>query len=314
MLRRRSWPGNMAEVSPRRLLLLGTEGQLGRELEPLLAQRGPLVTSARSGGELPTDLTNPAALRETLDHASPDVIVNAAAYTAVDQAETQSAAAYRINRDAPAELARWAAEHDAFLLHFSTDYVFAGDAERPYRETDRTDPKNTYGASKLAGEAAIAAVGCRHLIFRTSWVYGRHGNNFVKTITRLAQQRDDLTIVDDQWGRPVAADTLAELSVRALTQALGEPLPAGIFHLTANGDPVTWYGFAQAFLKWWREQRPDIAFARPEPTSSDRFPTPAQRPAWSVLDNAKFESQFAIAVPGWREQMKRALAGFSLPS
>lgn len=302
----------MAEGPQRRILLLGADGQLGRELRPLLAPLGQLTSSARAGGELPIDLSDAAALQRSLRRLEPDVIVNAAAFTAVDQAESQRAAAYRINRDVPAELATWAANRGALLLHYSTDYVFGGNGDRPYRESDPTDPQNAYGASKVAGEHEIIAAGCPHLIFRTGWVFGRHGSNFVRTITRLSQTHKEVRVVDDQWGRPVAAASLASLSTQAMLKALQDEV-SGLFHLSANGEPVTWFGFAKAFLKWWRSQYPEVHFSEPKPTTTDQYPTPARRPAWSVLDNSRFEAQFGIKVPTWIKQLQLALVDFALP-
>lgn len=293
-----------------RVLLLGSEGQLGRELKQACAEEYELVTSSRNQGDHPCDLSDLDQVADLLRKVQPDHIVNAAAYTAVDQAETERDQAFLLNRDLPRLLAQHMAERGGLLIHYSTDYVFSGTGVRPYREDDPTDPVNTYGKSKLAGEKAIEETGCQHLIFRTAWVYGRHGKNFVKTIVRLAAERESLSVVDDQLGRPTCATDLAQLSSAAFAQSLGAST-SGIFHLSANGDPVSWYGFAKAFLSWKQTHQPGLALAQPSPVPSTEFPTPAQRPSYSVLSNQLFEERFGLTVPIWQDQLNKALRSFT---
>ncbi len=293
-----------------RVLLLGSEGQLGRELKHTLAEEFELVTSSRNQGNHPCDLSDLDQVADMLRKVQPDHIVNAAAYTAVDQAESERDQAFLLNRDLPKLLAEPMAECGGLLTHYSTDYVFSGTGNRPYREDDPTDPVNAYGESKLAGEKAIQETDCQHLIFRTAWVYGRHGRNFVKTIVRLAAERDSLSVVDDQLGRPTCAADLAELSIAAFAQAQTNSI-SGIFHLTANGEAVSWCGFANSFLAWKQAQEPGVALAKPSPVPSTEFPTPAKRPAYSVMSNQLFEERFGLKVPTWQDQLNEALPSFA---
>ncbi|HRN61327.1 MAG TPA: dTDP-4-dehydrorhamnose reductase [Luteimonas sp.] len=293
-----------------KLLLLGANGQVGHELRRALAPLGDLVCTTRSGmlGDGSAceiaDFDDPASLAALVARIAPDVVVNAAAYTAVDKAETDRDAAFRANAEAPGELARACARRDALLLHYSTDYVFDGSGTRPYREDDPTSPLGVYGASKLAGEEAVRASGARHMIFRTAWVYAAHGRNFLLTMLRLAKERDELRVVADQVGTPTPAWLIADTTAAIL----GRPFAAsGLWHLTARGG-TSWHGFAEAIV--------DVAHARglidrvPRvvPISSAEYPTPARRPAYSCLDVARLEGDFPIRLPDWHDALPKALA------
>lgn len=289
-----------------KLLLLGGNGQVGRELRRALPTLGELVVATREGSdsEPAADFNAPDALGELVRRIAPDVVVNAAAYTAVDRAESEPDVAFRVNALAPAAIAQACAATGALLLHYSTDYVFDGSASRPYREDDATAPLGVYGASKLAGEDAVRASGARHAILRTAWVYAAHGKNFLHTMLRLAREREELRVVGDQRGAPTPAAWIADASARIITQGL----PAsGIWHLVAAGE-TNWHGFAEAIM--------DEALAagllqrvpRVLPITTADYPTPARRPAYSVLDTAKLHADFGITPPDWRDGL-RAVVG-----
>lgn len=289
-----------------KLLLLGGNGQVGRELRRALPAMGELVVATRdgAGGECVADFHAPDSLAELVRRIAPDVVVNAAAYTAVDRAESEPDAAFRVNALAPAAIAQACAATGALLLHYSTDYVFDGGASRPYREDDATAPLGVYGASKLAGEEAIRASGARHAILRTAWVYAAHGKNFLHTMLRLAGERDELRVVADQVGAPTPAAWIAEASTRIL--AHGMPT-SGTWHLVAAGE-TSWHGFAQAIM--------DEALAagllqrvpRVLPIATAEYPTPARRPAYSVLDTERLRRDFGIAPPDWRDGLRAVLS------
>ncbi|MES1994346.1 MAG: dTDP-4-dehydrorhamnose reductase [Pseudomonadota bacterium] len=287
------------------ILVTGAGGQLGREL----AQRLPAAEACcLARAEL--DLTDAAALSATLAHLRPQVVINAAAYTDVDRAETEPEAAFAANADAPGLLARACAEAGAALLHVSTDYVFNGQSRRPWREDDPTGPINVYGASKLAGEQAILSALPRHIIVRTAWVFGAHGPNFVRTVLRLARERGALRIVADQTGSPTWAGHLAEtLIALARRIAAGASLPWGVYHY-AGAPASSWHAFAQAIVAEATAQGLLPAAVPVEPIDSAAYPTPARRPAWSVLDGGKMNATFSLAAPDWRvglDQTLRAL-------
>ena len=296
-----------------RILLLGGSGQVGYELARCLPILGETVVvsrqqDGRSG--LQCDLSLPASLPSLVDEVQPDVIVNAAAYTAVDRAESEASLATAVNAEAPRTLAKSAVQHGATLVHYSTDYVFAGDASRPYREDDDIAPTSVYGVSKASGEHAIRESECRHLILRTAWVYAARGQNFLRSMLRLAAREPNLRIVHDQrgsptWARFLAAST-AHLIARMQSESRGETTLSGIYHLTAHGS-TTWYDYAnylfdQAIQLGLLAEMPKV-----EPVTSDAFPTPAKRPAWSVLDNSKVIRTFGIRVPHWREGVDACL-------
>jgi dTDP-4-dehydrorhamnose reductase len=293
----------MATARPR-ILLIGSNGQVGHELLQTLAPLGEVIATDRQA----LDLRDEGAIRAAVRRARPELIVNAAAYTAVDKAESEFELALAINGRAPGVLAEEAAVLGAWLIHYSTDYVFAGDKPQgAYLETDPTAPVNAYGRSKLAGEQAIAAAGARHLILRTSWVYGAHGANFVKTILRLARERERLTIIADQHGAPTSSRLIAEVTAQLLRQLPQQPDAGGIYHLQGGGE-ATWHEFAVAIVEALRRHDPaavrctEIA---PIPTSA--YPTPARRPANSRLDCGKLLRSFGLALPHWREDFAQRI-------
>lgn len=297
-----------------RILLIGANGQVGHALHRTLPALGELVCATRNGRLTEdgsacetADLDRPAELDGLVRRTAPDIIVNTAAYTAVDRAESERAAAFRINAEAVAALAAACAARGALLVHYSTDYVFPGDDPRPRREDDPTGPINAYGASKLAGEEAIRASGCRHLIFRISWIYAARGHNFLHTMLRLAGERDELRVVDDQTGAPTPAHWIADATARALAAA-GDR--SGTWHLAAAGG-TSWYGFAAAIFA--EAQRAGLIGKAPRlvavPTSA--YPTPARRPASSRLDTSRLERDFGIDLPHWRQGLCDVIAALS---
>jgi len=277
-----------------RILLTGATGQVGREIAGLLGAHDVVAPSRAD-----CDLAQPHAVRDAVRAARPDLIINPAAYTAVDRAEQEPDAARAINAIAPAVLAEEARRLGVPLIHFSTDYVFDGEAAAPYAEDHPTAPINVYGHTKLEGEQAIRATGCAHIILRTSWVYARHGKNFLLTIERLARERPRLTIVADQRGTPNWARELARATV-AVAGAGREQLAArsGVYHLSGRGE-TTWHGFAQAIVA---SLRPACG-VEVAPITTAEFPTPARRPRYSVLDTAKLERVFGIVLPGWEDSL-----------
>lgn len=284
------------------ILLTGVRGQVGWELRRTLAPLGRVTAVDRA--EL--DLANPDAIRAKVRALSPKLIVNPAAYTAVDRAESEANQARAINAIAPAVLAEAAKGSGAILVHYSTDYVFDGAKPGPYLEDDAPHPLNVYGATKLAGEQAIRASGVRHLILRTSWVYGTRGQNFLLTMQRLMRERAELKIVDDQVGAPTWSRQIAEATALILAQCLSpargadRPEPWGTYHLTCGGE-TTWFGFARAIAELGGFS------TRLLPIPSSDYPTPARRPANSRLDNGKLERTFGIRLPDWREALELCL-------
>jgi len=292
------------------ILLLGANGQLGQELRRALAPLGTIVATTRSGA-LPdgsacevADFDQPASLAALLDRVRPTVVVNAAAYTAVDRAEDDREAAFRANAEAPGVLAHWCAQAGVPLVHYSTDYVFDGQGTRPYREDDATAPLGVYGASKLAGEQAIRAAGGRHLIFRTAWVYASHSANFLRTMLRVGAERDVLRVVADQIGTPTPAALIADVTAQALQH---DGALSGTWHLTAKGE-TSWHGFAEAIFA--DAVATGVLPRAPivEAISTAEYPTPAKRPAYSHLDVAKLEQDFDVSLPSWQEGLKRVIA------
>lgn len=285
-----------------RILLLGGNGQVGRALRRALPALGEVLVATRdgAGGELAADFDAPQALPGLVARIAPDVVVNAAAHTAVDRAEAEPEAAFRANAEAPAALARGCAATGALLVHYSTDYVFDGGSARPYREDDATAPLGVYGASKLAGEEAIRASGARHAILRTAWVYAAHGRNLLRTMLRLAAEREELRVVADQVGAPTPAAWIAE----ATGQLLRHGVPAsGTWHLAAAGE-TSWHGFAQAIMD--EALAAGLLARRPRvlPIATAEYPTPARRPAYSVLDTARLRAEFGIVPPAWRDGLR----------
>jgi dTDP-4-dehydrorhamnose reductase len=281
-----------------KILLLGQNGQVGWELKRSLAPLGELLALDRSSTSHCGDLSNLKGLSETVREFRPDVLVNAAAYTAVDKAESDAETAFLVNALAPAVLASACATVGAYLVHFSTDYVFDGSGHRPWLETDETGPLNVYGHSKLAGEQSIAQEGAKSLIFRTSWVYGTEGANFAKTMLRLAQERERMTVINDQFGTPTGAALLADVTALAL-QAPQQL--TGVYHLAAAGE-TTWYAYAEYVLAKAKQLKPSLNYAVKDfvavPTSD--FPTPAKRPLNSRLNCSRLEQALQLKLPPWQ--------------
>lgn len=292
-----------------KILLLGKNGQVGWELQRSLAVMGEVVALGRSGrDELVGDLTDLAGLERTVQAVRPQVIVNAAAYTAVDKAESEPELARTINALAPGLLAQAAVRQNALLVHYSTDYVFDGSGSKPWRESDATAPLSVYGRTKLEGEQAIAASSCRHLILRTSWVYAARGGNFAKTMLRLAQERERLTVIDDQWGAPTGADLLADVTAHALRHLQQRPQDGGLYHCVASGE-THWHAYAKYVLAQ-AEKAPSAVKIKatevaPVPTSA--FPTPATRPHNSRLNTQKLQTTFGLTLPHWQQGVARML-------
>ncbi len=284
----------------RRILLTGKNGQVGWELQRTLAALGEVITLDRHG----MDLANPDSIRRVVREIKPALIINAAAYTAVDKAETEPELAMAINGTAPGVLAEEAKRLGAGIVHYSTDYVFDGSKNTSYIEEDIPNPLNVYGRTKLAGEQAIFSVGVPYLIFRTSWVYGSRGKNFLLTILRLARERNDLRIVDDQVGAPTWSRMIAEATAQILVQFYGRPMShpslltdiSGIYHMTAGGQ-TSWFGFAEAILNYVSGSVAPVPHLTPVTTKE--YPTPAKRPRNSIMSNVKLNHQFGIKMLGW---------------
>ena len=290
-----------------KVLLLGKNGQLGWELQRALAPLGELVALDRQGENgLCGDLTDLDGLRNTILSLQPNVIVNAAAYTAVDKAESESELACLINALAPQVMAEEMCALNGWLVHYSTDYVFDGSGTAPWSETDRPAPLNQYGRSKLQGEQGIVQSGCRHLIFRTSWVYAARGNNFAKTMLRLAAEREQLNVIDDQVGAPTGAELLADVTAHALRQAMTQPQLSGLYHLAAAGE-TSWCGYARYVIEQARSMGAQLAVQNIEPIPTTAYPTPAKRPNNSRLDTSKVSQCFALQLPDWQSGVSRML-------
>ena len=292
-----------------KILLLGKNGQVGWELQRSLQPLGEVVALDRHSAPWCGDLLQPAQLAETVRTLAPDVIVNAAAYTAVDKAESDSAAARTINADAVAVLAREALALGAWLVHYSTDYVFNGDGSQPWREDDATGPLSVYGQTKLEGEQAIARSGAKHLVFRTSWVYAARRGNFANTMLRLAQEREQLAVIDDQWGAPTGAELIADVTAQALRGAMAsEEDLSGIYHLVAAGE-TTWNRYAQFVLEQAKQINPALNLRAREVRAVETaaFPTPARRPNNSRLNTEKLQQRFSLALPQWQAGVQRML-------
>ncbi|MGB2832311.1 MAG: dTDP-4-dehydrorhamnose reductase [Methylotenera sp.] len=291
-----------------KILLLGKNGQVGWELQRSLAPLGELIALDSRSVDFCGDFNNLEGLAQTIRAIAPDVIVNAAAHTAVDKAESEPALAHTINALAPGVLAQEAKRCGAWLIHYSTDYVFDGSGETPWLETDATGPLGVYGESKLAGEAAIIASGCKHLIFRTSWVYAARGGNFAKTMLKLAQERDALKVINDQIGAPTGADLLADITAHAIRTAIQRPEVSGLYHLVASGQ-TSWHGYANFVIDFARQAGIEIKVASeaiaPVPTSA--FPTPAKRPLNSRLNTSKLQQTFNLNLPNWQSGVMRML-------
>lgn len=290
-----------------KILLLGQNGQVGWELKRSLQCLGEVVALDRQGqGALVGDLADLAGLQRTLEVVKPDFIVNAAAYTAVDKAETDQALAFRINAEAVGVLADYAANSGCWLIHYSTDYVFSGEGSVPWTEQDAVSPLSVYGRSKLEGERAIQRSGCNHLIFRTSWVYGTRGNNFAKVMLRLARERQKLQVVSDQIGAPTGAELIADVTAHALRAAAIGALDGGVYHLTASGE-VSWHGYASHVVETARALGMQLCVEKIEKIPSSAYPTPTQRPLNSRLDTSRLQAALKVKFPMWQEGVDRML-------
>jgi dTDP-4-dehydrorhamnose reductase len=283
-----------------RILITGKNGQVGTELSRRYQSHGDVVLTGRDE----CDLSSEPGIRDAVRRVAPTVIINAGAYTAVDLAEKERTLCFAVNAAAPRVLAEEAARLDALLIHYSTDYVFDGTKSGPYAETDPIQPLSVYGESKAAGEAAIAETGCKSLILRTSWVYGAHGKNFLRTMLRLGAERPELRVVDDQIGAPTSAAAIAEATAHLVDSGPNTP---GIYHMTAAGS-TSWYGFACAILGAAMGPRGP----RMQPIPASDYPTPARRPANSVLANDKFARTFGFRLPSWQQQLEQVLAGMGV--
>jgi dTDP-4-dehydrorhamnose reductase len=294
-----------------KILLLGPDGQVGWELRRALAPLGQVIAVGRGNTlhELCGDLSQPDRLAASVRALRPDVVVNAAAYTAVDKAESDTGTARLVNAEAPGRLAHEVATIGAWLLHYSTDYVFDGSGTSARDEHGPTAPLSTYGRTKLEGEEQIRRSGCRHLILRTSWVHAARGGNFARTMLRLAGERDRLTVIDDQVGAPTGADLLADIAAHALRAAIADPSLAGTYHACAAGE-VSWCGYARHVIAWGHAAglplRATAADVAAIPTSA--YPTPARRPLNSRLDTRKLQQAFGLTMPPWQDGVNRMLA------
>jgi len=291
-----------------KILLFGKGGQVGWELQRSLAPLGELIALDVDSRQQCGDFTRLDDMAQTVCAIAPDVIVNAAAYTAVDKAESEPELVRTINALAPGMLAREARTLGSWLIHYSTDYVFDGSGSKPWVETDPIGPLSVYGSTKLEGEEAIRASGCRHLIFRTSWVYAARGGNFARTMLRLAQERECLTVIDDQIGAPTGADLLADVTAHAIRTALQQPELSGLYHLVAGGE-TSWHGYACFVLDLARQAGVELKVAAenviPVPTSA--FPLPARRPLNSRLDTSKLQTTFGVHLPSWQAGVARMM-------
>jgi len=291
-----------------KILLLGKNGQVGWELQRSLAPLGGVLALDSKSSDYCGDLSDLSGLAETVQRFAPDVIVNAAAYTAVDKAESEPEQAMRVNAEAVAVLASEAKKLGSLLVHYSTDYVFAGDGQQPWCEDDSVAPLNLYGASKLVGEQAIQASGCQHVILRTSWVYAARGNNFAKTMLRLARERDSLSVIADQFGAPTGAELLADVSAHVIRATRQQPQLGGLYHLAASGE-TSWHAYARFVLAHADAAGVDLKVNGNQVAAipSSAYPTPAKRPNNSRLNTQKLQKAFALNLPEWQVGVARML-------
>ncbi len=291
-----------------KILLFGKNGQVGWELQRSLAPIGDVTALDTDSKDQCGDFTRLESVAQTIRNVAPDVIVNAAAHTAVDKAESEPELARTINALATGVLAKEAKRRGAWLIHYSTDYVFNGSGHKPWLETDPTGPLSVYGQTKLEGEEAIRATGCQHLIFRTSWVYGARGGNFAKTMLRLAAERDALSVIDDQIGAPTGADLLADITAHAIRTAFQRPDVSGLYNLVPGGE-ISWHGYAKFVLEFARRTDAPLKVAadaiKAVPTSE--FPTAARRPLNSRLNTQKLQYTFSLRLPNWQQGVTRML-------
>ena len=290
-----------------KILLLGKNGQVGWELQRSLVPLGELIALDRAGKDgLCGDLTDLEGLRRTVSIVKPNIIINAAAYTAVDNAENDKVNTNIVNAQAPRVLAEEALKVGAWLVHYSTDYVFDGSGNNAWEEKDESNPLSEYGRSKLAGEQAIENSGCKYLIFRTSWVFGSRGKNFAKTMLHLATERQTLSVINDQVGAPTSAALLADCTAHALLKAIRNPELAGLYHLAASGQ-TTWYEYANLVIEHARNIGKELLVTEIKPIGTLDYPTPAKRPYNSRLSTAKFRDSFDLVLPKWQQGVIRML-------
>lgn len=290
-----------------KILLLGKNGQVGWELQRSLVPLGELIALDRAGKDgLCGDLTDLEGLRRTISIVKPNIIINAAAYTAVDNAENDKVNTNIVNAQAPRVLAEEALKVGAWLVHYSTDYVFDGSGNNAWEEKDESNPLSEYGRSKLAGEQAIENSGCKYLIFRTSWVFGSRGKNFAKTMLHLATERQTLSVINDQVGAPTSAALLADCTAHALLKAIRNPELAGLYHLAASGQ-TTWYEYANLVIEHARNIGKELLVTEIKPIGTLDYPTPAKRPYNSRLSTAKFRDSFDLVLPKWQQGVIRML-------
>ena len=291
-----------------RILLLGRGGQVGWELQRSLSILGEVISLDYDSQDLCGDFSNPEGMAQTLRSVRPDVIVNAAAHTAVDKAESEPELARLLNATTPGVLAQEAKALGALLVHYSTDYVFDGSGDAARNEQAAVAPLSVYGQTKLEGEQLIAASGCRHLIFRTSWVYAARGANFAKTMLRLAKDRETLTVINDQFGAPTGADLLADVTAHAIRHVAQHPEHLGLYHCVAGGE-TTWHAYAQFVVNTARQQQPalELKVQSIEPVPTSAFPTPARRPLNSRLNTSQLQANFGLQLPHWQHGVARML-------
>jgi len=288
------------------ILLFGRNGQVGWELQRALAPLGNLIVVDRHSTDYCGDFENPQGLAETVRRIKPAVIVNATAYTAVDKAESEQDKARLVNATSIEALAIAANETGAWLIHYSTDYVFDGSGDRPWREDDATAPLNTYGQTKLEGEQAVVNNMTKYLIFRTSWVYAAKGNNFAKTMLKLAKDRESLSVINDQFGAPTGAELIADCTAHAIRVVLNDSSVAGLYHLIAAGE-TTWHAYASKVITFAKAQSVELQVQTINAVPTSAFPTPAKRPANSRLNTEKFQQAFGLTLPDWTVGVERML-------
>ena len=289
------------------ILLFGKTGQVGWELQRSLAPLGNVIALDVQSTDYCGDFSNPEGIAATVRAIKPDVIVNAAAHTAVDKAESEPDFEQLLNATSVEAIAKEASKIDAWVVHYSTDYVFPGNGDKPWHEDDATSPLNVYGQTKLDGEKALQEHCPKHLIFRTSWVYAGKGNNFAKTVLRLAKERSELSVINDQFGAPTGAELLADCTAHAIRVAMNRPEVAGLYHLVASGT-TTWHDYAALVFDEARKAGIELALKKLNAVETTAFPTPAIRPNNSRLDTHKFQDSFKLVLPQWEMGVKRMLA------
>ena len=290
-----------------KILLLGKNGQVGWELQRSLAPLGEVIALDRHGyNGLQGDMSQPEAIKQTILRLKPDIVVNASAYTAVDLAETEQDLAKQINFNAVQSIAEACLKIEALLVHYSTDYVFSGQGNAAFLESSEVDPINIYGKTKAQGEQAIVSSGCKYLIFRTSWVYAAKGKNFLKTMLNLAQQREELSIINDQIGAPTSAELIADITAQAIPEVIKENSKIGIYHLVASGE-TSWFDYANYVFEQAKLAGVELMVKKVSPIPTKAYPTPAKRPYNSRLDNQKLQSTFQLILPDWKLGVQRTL-------